>query len=564
MSVPKQLRCAIYTRKSTEEGLEQEFNTLDAQFEACRAYIISQKHEGWTLLNKRYDDGGFSGGNMERPALKHLMEDVKARRVDVIVVYKVDRLTRSLMDFSKIVDVLDEHGVSFVSITQQFNTTNSMGRLTLNVLLSFAQFEREVISERVRDKIAASSKRGIWMGGNIPLGYDVQDRRLIINDAEAKQVHYIFECYLRHQCVRHMKEELDAKGIFSKQRISKRSQQQVGGTPMSRGTLYKLLQNPIYIGKIRHKKDVYDGAHDAIISQDLWDEVQQTIKGNRVSNKLKKKAKNPSLLTGLIFDEQGNYMSPTSSHKNKRYYRYYTSQAVIRVDDLAAPTVARVPAHEIETIVLRRITSLLRSKPLILKQFTEGGLAQDHGLALLKHAKVLADKISNASIPDQKVILQRFLTKIQVYADEVILILSHQSLIQTIANDPTIELKNTTDDKIELRSKARFKRCGMESKIIIPSEDGPPKIGKQDMTLIKAITRAHMWKDDLLNKHMTIRDIAKRAQVTDRYVSKILELSFLSPRLTEAILNGNQPETLTLESLAHNVPLVWEGPKIYA
>ena len=299
----REIRCAIYTRKSSEEGLEQEFNSLHAQRESCLAYIQSQRHEGWKALPAQYDDGGISGGTLQRPALARLIEDIRAKRVDLVVIYKVDRLTRSLSDFAKLVDVFDASHVSFVSVTQQFNTATSMGRLTLNMLLSFAQFEREVAGERIRDKIAASKRRGMWMGGNPPLGYDVRDRKLVVNEREASDVRAIFQSYLQLGSVRTLMAHLAALGITTKRRHYADGKR-LGGRPFSRGNLYQALQNPIYRGKVAHKGQVYDGEHDAIISEHLWDQVQAQLADHRI-NRPQVDGETPSLLTGLIFDAAG-------------------------------------------------------------------------------------------------------------------------------------------------------------------------------------------------------------------------------------------------------------------
>jgi len=304
MAERKIARCAIYTRKSSDEGLDQDFNSLDAQREACAAYIASQKHEGWRALPDRYDDGGFSGGNLDRPGQLRLLSDIKARRVDVIVVYRVDRLTRSLADFAKIVEVLDAQGVSFVAVTQQFNTTTSMGRLTLNVLLSFAQFEREIAGERIRDKIAASKAKGMWMGGNVPLGYDTRDRSLVINPDEATKVCLIFARYLELQSVHLLADELRTKGIRSHRRMTQDGRL-IGGHPISRGHLYVLLRNPIYIGRVVHKGASYPGLQEPIIDQSLWDRVQALLDGNRVLDRRKVRSRMPSPLAGLVFDSAG-------------------------------------------------------------------------------------------------------------------------------------------------------------------------------------------------------------------------------------------------------------------
>ena len=314
----KEHRCAIYTRKSTDDGLEQNFNSLDAQREACAAYIKSQAHEGWTLLNDRYDDGAYSGATLNRPAMEALLEKVKSGGVDVIVVYKVDRLTRSLMDFAKMVELFDKHGVSFVSVTQQFNTTSSIGRLTLNVLLSFAQFEREVTAERIRDKIAASRKKGLWMGGSVPIGYDIKDKRLIPNRQESASVRQIFELYLGIGAIRSLISELERRGIRPKP-----NKQNRGNGRFSRGQLHYLLRNPVYIGKARHKDKVYPGEHAAILSQDLFDKVQARLNAQAPFDTIKYRTKNPFLLRGLITDEDGNRLTTSHSNKKGKRYHYY-------------------------------------------------------------------------------------------------------------------------------------------------------------------------------------------------------------------------------------------------
>jgi site-specific DNA recombinase len=303
------VRCAVYTRKSSEEGLEQSFNSLDAQREACHAYILSQRQEGWRAIDAQYDDGGYSGGTMERPGVKRLFEDIRAGKVDVIVVYKVDRLTRSLADFAKMIEILDANKASFVSITQQFNTTSSMGRLTLNVLLSFAQFEREVAGERIRDKIAASKRKGMWMGGTVPLGYDIQDRKLIVNPAEAATIRKIYGLYLELGCVTKLKVRLGKNGIKSKIRVSKLGRKS-GGVCYSRGALYELLKNRVYLGEITHRGSSYPGQHEGIISKDVWDKVQTRLSNNNDARRNGVKARHPSLLAGLVRDEHGNGSHP--------------------------------------------------------------------------------------------------------------------------------------------------------------------------------------------------------------------------------------------------------------
>jgi DNA invertase Pin-like site-specific DNA recombinase len=365
----RRLRCAIYTRKSSEEGLEQEFNSLHAQREACEAFIKSQRHEGWSCLPQPYDDGGRSGGNLERPALQQLLGDIREGKVDVVVVYKIDRLTRSLADFAKIVEIFDARSVSFVSVTQQFNTTTSMGRLTLNVLLSFAQFEREVTGERIRDKIAASKKKGMWMGGVPPLGYRARECKLTIIEPEADTVRHIFRRYVALGSVPLLTQELEAHGIASKHRTSI-SGRSCGGKPITRGALYLMLQNRIYRGEIVHKDQSYPGEHQAIIDPALWDAVQGRLAKNAVERSTGTRVKNPSLLAGLLFDREGQPMIPTHAVKSGTRYRYYVSRPLIIGARTDAAIGLRLPAAEIEQIVANRIRRLL-SEPASLFGITK-------------------------------------------------------------------------------------------------------------------------------------------------------------------------------------------------
>ena len=355
------LRCAIYTRKSSDDGLEQEFNSLDAQREACEAYIVSQRHAGWVALSDMYDDGSLSGGTMERPALKRLLEDIKTGKVQIIVVYKVDRLTRSLADFAKIVDVFDAHNASFVSVTQQFNTTTSMGRLTLNMLLSFAQFEREIAGERIRDKIAASKRKGMWMGGNVPLGYDVKDRKLMVNEAEASTVRVIFRRYAELGSVALLRAELDRLGIVSKRREGAGGRL-AGGQQFSRGALYLMLQNRIYRGEILHQGAAYPGQHEAILDLELWQIVQDKLAANRQEHSLAVGAEVPSLLAGLIVDAGGNRMTPAHATKKAKRYRYYVSEPLLAGDRPQTQKGMRVPAGDMEGLVLERLRTFFSSR----------------------------------------------------------------------------------------------------------------------------------------------------------------------------------------------------------
>src|SRR5580704_10622621 len=353
----KLLRCAVYTRVSDDQGLEQEFNSLDNQREAGEAYIKSQAHEGWRYVPTRYEDGGFSAGSLERPALQKLLCDIRERRIDVVVVYKVDRLTRSLSDFVKLVELFDAHEVSFVSVTQAFNTTTSMGRLTLNVLLSFAQFEREVTGERIRDKIAASKKKGIWMGGVVPLGYRVESRALHIVEDHAELVRGLFKRYLEVGSVPRLKERLDAEDVRVPIRIDGKGRS-TGGGLFSRGHIYKIFSNPIYIGQIAHKGVVHEGQHPAIIDCEFWDRVQQSLERHLAAkNQCRERQSTNALLVGKLFDDRGNLMTPSWSTRGSKRWSYYVSQATLRGDKANAGSVARVSAPEIERRVIEAIES---------------------------------------------------------------------------------------------------------------------------------------------------------------------------------------------------------------
>lgn len=351
--IVRRLRCAVYTRKSSEEGLDMAFNSLDAQREACHAFIASQKAEGWIPVRDDYDDGGFSGGSLERPALKRLLQDIEDGLVDVVVVYKIDRLSRSLMDFSRLVDSFDRNGVTFVSITQSFNTTTSMGRLTLNILLSFAQFEREVIGERIRDKVAASRRRGMWMGGQVPLGYRVENRKLVIEPDQAATVRAVFERFLKLGSATLLANQLRNEGVTSRK-----------GRPIDKGTIYKLLANRVYVGDAMHKGTAYPGQHEAIISKDLWDNVHAIMSESPRSRACKTRAKTPALLKGLLFAPGGVAMTPTHTRRNGKLYRYYVAMTVLKVGPEACP-IRRVPAGEIEGVVVDQVRAALRTPEIV-------------------------------------------------------------------------------------------------------------------------------------------------------------------------------------------------------
>ena len=409
------LPCAVYTRKSSEDGLEQGFNSLDAQREACEAFILSQKAQGWKSVGT-YDDGGFSGGNVERPGLKKLLADVAAGRVRIVVVYKVDRLTRSLADFAKLVELFDAHGVSFVSVTQQFNTTSSMGRLTLNVLLSFAQFEREVTGERIRDKIAASKRKGLWMGGIAPIGYVPNDRTLAIDEPQAARVREIYRLYVELGCVRRLKAEVDRRGWVTPERTTRRADA-VGGRPFSRGHLYRILANRIYLGQIVHKGTVFAGQHPAIIDIGVWEEVQDRMAANLRGHRSRANAVNPSLLTGLVFDEQGNRLAPAHATKGARRYRYYVGPSSMAAIAGSPTPVLRLPAQELEDAVFAALIGFLgnTSRLIGLMGIVEAQVAQ----ARLRHAASLCQDLATMSSADTVEFLARMVERITVHANRL-------------------------------------------------------------------------------------------------------------------------------------------------
>ena len=353
-SPSRKLRCAVYTRKSSEEGLDMTFNSLDAQREACEAYVASQKPEGWVSMDDRYDDGGISGATLERPALERLRADIEAGRVDIVVVYKIDRLSRSLMDFAKLIEVFETHGVTFVSITQQFNTTTPMGRLTLNILLSFAQFEREVTAERIRDKIAASRRKGMWMGGNPPLGYDVKDRKLVVNAEEAALVREIFERFTTCGSATALARTLRAEGVVTKR-----------GKPIDKGTLYRLINNRVYLGEAVHKGTAYPGEHEAIVPCALWDKVHAVLKESPRARANITRAQTPALLKGIVFGADGRAMTPTHTRKSGRLYRYYAVAGLAK-GEIPTGVVRRVPAAEIEGAVVHELRALLRAPEVVV------------------------------------------------------------------------------------------------------------------------------------------------------------------------------------------------------
>ena len=415
----KRVRCVVYTRKSSEEGLEQEFNSLDAQREAGEAYIQSQKHEGWVLLPDRYDDGGYSGGSMDRPGLQRLLDDVKADKIDVVVVYKVDRLSRSLGDFAQIIDLFDKHGVSFVSVTQQFNTTTSMGRLTLNILLSFAQFEREVTGERIRDKIALSKKKGMWMGGHVPLGYDVANRKLVPNELEAALVRRIFNRFVRLGSTTLLCKELNEQGFRTKRRRG-RDGRMNNGFPFTKTTIYKILKNRLYLGEIRHKDKWYPGEHQAIIDQDLWDKAQAIMAQDRGRRAADCRRKTPAPLKGLLYGPDGKAMTPSHTRRGDKIYRYYVTHTANKKGYEECP-VRLVRAGDIEGIVFDQIKAIFRNPAMIVSTWKvantlDDGITEDEVRESLQSIEAVWDHLYHK---EQARLLQLFIERIRVEPEGV-------------------------------------------------------------------------------------------------------------------------------------------------
>ncbi len=549
----KHVRCAIYTRKSSEEGLEQEFNSLHAQREACEAFVASQRHEGWKALPDLYDDGGFSGGTMERPGLRQLLADVDAGKVHVVVVYKVDRLTRSLADFAKIVETFDAKGVSFVSVTQQFNTTTSMGRLTLNVLLSFAQFEREVTGERIRDKIAASKKKGMWMGGNLPLGYDTRDRKLVVNPAEAETVRHIFSRYLELGSVRALKAELDAAGIRSKVRTSKAGTVS-GGKSFSRGALYKMLSNRIYIGEIVHKDKSHPGEHDAIIDPELWERVQTLLNDNAVDRRAGTNAKDPSLLTGLVYDDVGNPLTPSHANKQGIRYRYYVCD---RNDGL--PSI-RLPAREIEDLVVGQVASLLRDHTRLFDALPEGDGDVASRRVLLDRAKEFATGLGVDEHTARKKVIHAIVSRIEVGRETIDLLIDRYSFANLLSVDACAS--EIVKRPFRISCPYKIKRRGVETRLIVSNEI-TERPSRPDPALIRAVAKAFVWNNLLLSGDVISgRSIARSENVTPRYIYKLLPLAHLAPDIVTAICEGRQPQDLTLDTLVYSdMPARWEDQR---
>lgn len=497
--------CAIYTRKSTDEGLDTDFNTLHAQRESCEAFIASQKIEGWRAIKPQYNDGGYSGGNMKRPGLQKLLDDIKQGKVQIVVVYKIDRLTRSLMDFAKLVDIFDAHSVTFVSVTQSFNTTTSMGRLTLNVLLSFAQFEREVSAERIRDKFAASKKKGMWMGGNVPLGYDVLDRKLIVNEKHAEILKTIFKKYLKLGSVSKLKSWLSDNKITTVKRVSQKGNS-TGGKQFSRGALYSILRNPIYTGKIRHKDKLYDGQHQALIDSDLWEAVQKKLQAQAGKERGHKKTEQVSILKGLLYDVADKPYSMTYTRKNKKQHRYYVSKYLIENKTHPQKFLARLPANEIETIIINSVQNHI-SNALGLNDIDHYGLIE-----------MISQKSFEKHLPE-------FIKSIEVHETEIRIQIEPTLLKRCVEKQLDINVQQTQVPAPYCFTITYYMRRSIKGVLMIK-----PKCNSHDPfdlppAELKNLICGVIWRD-LHFGGESIRQIARDENLSEAGVRKIIMRSF--------------------------------------
>jgi site-specific DNA recombinase len=548
-------RCAVYTRKSSEEGLEQDFNSLQAQREACEAFIKSQAGEGWRLIKTAYDDGGISGGTMERPALQRLLADIEQGLVDIVVVYKVDRLTRSLADFAKMVELFDARRVSFVAVTQQFNTTTSMGRLTLNVLLSFAQFEREVTGERIRDKIAASKKKGMWMGGVPPLGYDVRERRLVVNPEEAETVRYIYQRYLELGSVRELSRELADRGIVSKVRISKKGIRS-GGCRFSRGALYELLSNPIHIGEIRHKQERYPGQHEAIMPRELWEAVQKRLRTNAVRDRQAATRAIASPLAGKVFDADGEPLYAQGAAKAGRRYRYYVSRSLVNG---SAPVSDdrkgwRLAAPELERAVAIAVQQILSDRAGMLDVIERAQLKAPDIRGTLDSASVLCRKLQDQA--DARSCMAEIIDRIELCDDGI------RVTLKLTVSCSQAGVRTSSMVRLTRFVPLAMKRRGVETRIVFAAGNEPPR--RVDPALLKAVARARVWFDELASGRVrSLAEVARNEGIAKRYVERLARLAFVAPAIVEAICQGQQPAELSTQTLLNRIdlPLEWSAQR---
>lgn len=563
---PSKLRCAVYTRKSSEEGLDQSFNSLDAQREACEAYIASQASLGWQVLPDLYDDGGISGGTMDRPALQRLLRDIKDRKVDIVVVYKIDRLTRSLMDFAKIVEIFDEAQASFVSVTQAFNTTSSMGRLTLNVLLSFAQFEREVTAERIRDKVAASKKKGMWMGGNIPVGYRVEDRKLLPDEDEAITVRWLFTRYIQLKSINDLVKEARAQNLY------RRPNRKLGKEPFGRGQLHYLLSNPVYVGKVRHKQAIYDGEHPAIVNPSIFEQAQALL--TRLAPQRRASGNSPErhLILGLLYDEDYRPFTVSYAQNHGRRYRYYISKnkaAGWGLDGRSSLSPWRLASDTIEPIVEDLLCTILGDRNRLATWAGQQN-ALPHLSSILENAKALTNSFKTLDDRSSKAAtLRSVIRRIIMGHGQITIEVTPARLIYSLLNPDVAATDNFLDRDVPSLVDSDFepitmpltiKRRGVESRIVL---DG---IYQQkaaiDRDLVALVGRAHLYLQLLANGSGTnISDLCRLYGLSNSDISRALPIAFLSPKITDAILTGMQPADLTVAKLTRLVelPMDWQA-----
>jgi len=551
--IPAKVRCAIYTRKSSEEGLDQRFTSLEAQREACEAFVKSQVEQGWTAVATHYDDGGFSGGTLARPGLQRLLADLASGKIQIVVVYKVDRLTRALADFAKLVERFDAHGVSFVSVTQPFNTTTSMGRLTLNVLLSFAQFEREVTGERIRDKLAASKRKGLWMGGVPPLGYLAKDRALVVDAPEAARVREIYKTYLKLGCVRRLKETLDRRGWVTPKRRTRRKG--AGGhRAFSRGHLYRILRNPIYVGKIVHRGEESAGQHTGIVDAKLWTTVQATLAAHRQTRRTRSTAAAPSLLAGLVYDATGARLTPTHATKGGRRYRYYVARSLQESGRKSAPDALRIPAHELEQAVVSAVAGFLTDDARVAAALgaLEGRVMR--ALLVEAHRLAIALKVTPTTTDDSATtridLIQRLVSRITVGPARIAVVVRLAALRGPAAHSAAVDDGTTVLDVQFTRA-----RHGRAIRLILPATKAPVT-REPDATLVALLAKAQDWFGRLASgRRESIQAIAREEHISTSYVTRVIYCAFLAPQLVERIAAGDAPSALTATRLLRTVPL---------
>jgi len=550
------LHCAIYTRTSSDEGLLQDYNSLAAQRDACAAYIQSQKHEGWIRTKRSYDDGGFSGGSLDRPGLRMLLADLAAGEINIVVIYKIDRLTRSLRDFARLSEVFDRHGASFVAVTQQFNTASSMGRLTLNVLLTFAQFEREVAGDRIRDKIASSTRRGIWMGGHPALGYDIANKKLVVNPREAEIVRHIFRRFVELRSMAKLRKDLEQSGIVSKRRVSKDGSD-AGGMNFTWHPLHKILTNPLYKGIIRHRDQFYPGQHPPIIGEALFDEVQALVKQVAAAEQTRRAMAYPSLLKGIIFDMAGDRLYTRFTPRKSRKYHYYISRSLASkkvVRDTA--TQIRISAPLLERYVITVLAEHLRNR-----QWLEANVPTTRRLnATLQKANDLARELQGQLV-NPTGLLRQLVSRIEMDRITIRFDLNRSWLLERLGIRLPKSAPPIAKSPISISIQGHNLRCGMPMKIVLEKHDSPPVT---DPRLVYEVLRAIRWFQALSSgEFSTVQDLAKAEGCCATLITHRIRLAFLAPDIVEMILAGKQPRFLTIARLkrACPLPLAWEAQR---